>query len=226
MKYAAVLIILILSFSIFNFVSAQSSPEFLVSWKAGNYVPSWYEGKVLPVVGALVDVNFELINAGKIVDLSQNTIRWYLNDELVKNESDGLGIKSLRVIVPNGGSGEISVRITIIDHVADILDKTIIIPVVRPEAILDSPYSNNGIRAGQSIFRAIPFFFNVSNVNNLSVSWTANGIKSGGAGENPWQLDLNLTNPQAGTEINLNVLIKNLLNYLELGNQNIVLRTK
>ena len=217
---------LIFLFSISGLASAQSSPEFLVSWKAQNYAPDWYNGKILPVVGTPVNINFELINAGKTVNLSQNIVRWYVNDGLVKNENDGLGIKSLKVAVPNGGSDEMSVRIVIIDYAADVLNKTVIIPVVRPEAVVDSPYLNNRIQSGLSVFKTTPFFFNVLDVNSLAISWSANGIKSNGAGGNPWQLDLNLTNPQSGTKVNLSVSVKNLLNYLELAGQNIVLQTK
>ena len=219
-------VIFIFTFLFFNFSNAQLSPRFIVSWKAQNYAPVWYGGKVLPVVGTLVDINFELIDAGKIANLSQNTIRWYVNYDLVKNESDGLGIKLLRTTVPNRGGDEMSVRIVIIDYANNVLNKIITIPVVRPEAVIDSPYLNNNIRSGLSVFRAIPLFFNVSGVNKMAVNWSANDVKSSGAGGNPWQLDLNLTNPQSGTKINIGVSVKNVLNYLELASQSIILETK
>ncbi len=220
------IIVLIFLFSIFSSASAQSSPEFLVSWEAENYAPVWYSGKILPIAGTKVGISFNLFEAGRPVSLLNNTIRWYVNGKLVQNENDGLGIKSLKTTALNDGNNQMSVRITIIDYADEILNKTVVIPVVKPQVVIDSPYSNNNIRTGLSIFKATPFFFNVLDKNSLAVNWSANGVQAEGASGDPWQLDLNINNPQPGTKINLSVLVKNLLNYLELVSQNIILQIK
>ncbi|MCL5004571.1 MAG: hypothetical protein M1170_01335, partial [Patescibacteria group bacterium] len=72
-------------FSSFNIAYAQSGYEFLTTWKADGFVPAWYEGKILPSRGSRVSVSFELLKNGKISDLSNVVVRWYVNDNLVKN---------------------------------------------------------------------------------------------------------------------------------------------
>lgn len=220
-------IILVFVFLTLGMANAQSSPEFLVSWRAQNYAPAWYGGKVLPIVGTPINVGFELINAGKIVNLSQNTVRWYINDELVKNESDGLGIKSLKTITSDDDNNEMRVRITIIDYAADILDKIVIIPVVKPEAVIDSPYLNNRIGTGSSVFKLIPFFFNVSSLNSLAAEWLANNISSRSSADSLWQLDLNVSSQTpSGFKINLGGTIENASRRLESATRTIMLQKK
>jgi len=220
--FIAVLVSLLFGF---GSASAQSSLEFLTSWQAQNYAPLWYGGKTMPIPGSKVDVNLELLNSGKPVDLSWRTIRWYVNDELVKNEDDGLGITSLEIIVPNG-SNRIGVRTAILNYGGQTLNNTVYIPVVSPEVVIDSPYSGNKIKAGLSVFEAVPFFFNILNKSDLTIEWLANSNKAGGGEGDPWKLELGVNNSKSGAKINLTASAKNPLGLLEMASQNIILEMK
>jgi len=212
----------------FSLTYAQTSPQFLVSWQAESYAPSWYQGKILPINGAPVEISFELIDKGKIADLSKTKVRWYVNDELVKNEENGLGIKSLKIITPNYSGQETEIRISVVDYKGgETLDKVIKIPVVGPEVLIDSPYPDKKISAGLSIFQVVPFFFNIKNLNSLSVEWSANEQKPAGLSANPWSLNLNI-GPETpiGTEIKISVSVKNLLKELEFASKSIQLQIK
>ena len=215
-----------LLFAIFYFAGAQTAPQFLVSWQADSYVPSWYQGKIFPTNGSKIGVNFELLENGKIVNLSKIKVRWYINDKLIRNESNGLGIKSLSFTTSDYPGYETEVRITLPDYKGNVLDEIIRIPVVSAEATIDSPYSDNQVYIGGSSFLAHPFFFNIKKLNELSFEWFVDG-RLAKEGERMDKLDLNIDPfTPSGWEINVQPIIKNLLNQMEFAGKNIKLRTK
>ncbi len=217
-----------LVFSVFYLVDAQTSPQFLISWQAQNYAPSWYQGKILAINGTPIEISFELIDNAKIADLSKTKVRWYVNDKLIKNENDGLGIKSLKIITSDYAGQETEIRIAVVDYKGgETLDEIVTIPVVNPEAVINAPYPDRKIGTGTSIFQVIPFFFNAKNLIGLSVDWSANEQKTEGLTGNPYLLNLNI-GPETpkGTEIKVSALVKNLLNQLEFASKSIQLQIK
>jgi hypothetical protein len=225
--FAFCTIVLISSFLVLSHSNAQTTPQFLVSWQAQSFVPGWYQGKIFPTYQSPLEINFELLISGKIVDLSKTKIRWYMNDKLVKNEDDGLGIKSLKITVPDYPGQETEIRISLPDYRGSVLDKIIKIPVARPEAMINVPYPDNQIKTGENYFQIFPFFFNVKKMDALSVEWSANGEKAASVTENPWQLTLNIdVATPSGFNINLSATVKNLLNQLEFNSQSIQLQLK
>jgi len=212
----------------FNFSYAQTPPQFLISWKAQNYVPDWYSGKIFPTAGTQMEVNFELINNGKPADLSSAKVRWYINDKLVKNEDNGLGIKKINFFAPNYFGQTMQVRIAIVDFLGGgFMDKMIDIPVVRPEAVIDAPYKNNEIKTGKFAFNVLPFFFNTNNKDYFSVQWSVLGQEPESQKGDPFTLDLNI-DPQApiGSRVNLSVAMNNITKILESASQTINLTIK
>ncbi len=217
-KISTTLFLIIFLFSIFCLSFTQaSSPQFMVSWQAKTYVPSWYQGKIFPTKDSMVEVRFELIDNNKIADLSREKIRWYVNDDLMKNEENGLGIKSLKFLMPDYPSQTSEVRIQIFHYKnGEILDKIIRIPSMSPEIVIDSAYPNNEINVGSSIFYAWPFFFNVANLNQLSIDWSAMGEKAENYEGDPWQMNLEIDQKMPkGTEINISAFVKNIFEDLE-----------
>jgi hypothetical protein len=224
--------ILITAFSVlflsFAVAGAQTSIQFLTSWQAQSYAPSWYQGKILPVKGTPTEISFELIDNGKIADLSKTKVRWYVNDKLVKNEEDGLGIKSLSIVIPDYAAQETEIKVAVVNYLGgETFYKTVKIPVVAPEAVIDAPYSNGEISAGSSVFKAVPFFFNINSLNELSVEWSTSEQKTEGDSVSPWSLNLNIEPKMpSDSEINLSLSIKNILEKLEFAAKSIKLRIK
>lgn len=210
--------------------SISSSPKFLVSWRADDYIPEWYFGKSLPIVGSQIEASFELVDDGKPVNLSQNIVRWYIDGDLVKNESDGLGIKSLTTIIPKNSGNKILIRISVVDYdTGPVLEKVMTIPVLKPEAVIDFPYASDKVGSGLSILKLTPFFFNVNNLNELEVKWSVNGVdyQLYENEDSAWQLDLNVESQMvSGFKINLGAFVKNQLNQLESANSVIALEKK
>lgn len=224
--FTFLIVILIFAFLFLNLADA-ASPQFLVSWQSKNYAPSWYQGKIFPTKGSMVEVSFELMDNGKIADLSKEKIRWYINDKLEKNENSGLGIKSLMFSMPDYFGRTTEVRIEIFHYKGeDVIGKIINIPSASPEIIIDSPYFGDKISVGSSIFKAFPFFFNIKNLYDLSIEWSAMGQRSENFA-NPWQLSLNIDQKAPkGMEVRLSVSVKNLLKELEFAGENMRLVIK
>jgi hypothetical protein len=203
---------------------AQTESQFLASWQAKTYAPSWYQGKIFPLKDSAIEVSFELIENGKIADISKEKVRWYLNDKLYSNENKGLGRKSIIFLMPDYSGRSAEVRIEIFQYrEGKTIGKIIDIPSVSPEVVIDSPYPNNRINIGASNFSAYPFFFSAKNLNDFGVEWSAMGQKSD-AGGNPWQLNLNIDQrAPKNTEINLSVSVKNFLKELEFASRSLKL---
>ncbi len=214
----------LLSGSVF---AQTAAPQFLTSWQAQSYAPGWYQGKIFPTKGTPITISFELIDKGKIVDLSKAAVRWYINDELVKNEDNGLGIKSLRFNMPDYAGQETEIKTTIPDYKGSQLDSITRIPSKVPEVVIKSTYVGQRIQAGESSFEAIPYFFNANSLNNLSFDWLANGEKTNNYADTPWSLKLNIdSQAPSGYEINLRAVVSNLLNQMEFAGRDLKLTIK
>ena len=223
-----IFLIVVFVFLILNSVDAQTAlPQFMVSWQAQSYAPPWYQGKIFPTKGTPIVISFELIDNGKIVDLSKTAVRWYINDELVKNEDSGLGIKSLQFNMPDYAGQETEIRIAIPDYKGNQLDSIIRIPSKAPEVVIKNVYPEGRIQTGDNLFEAIPYFFNVNNLNNLSIDWFANSEKTDSYADNPWLLKLSIDQQApTGYEVNLRAAVSNLLNQLEFAARDLKLQIK
>lgn len=199
------------------FVGAQTSPQFLISWQSDSYVPDWYQGKIFPANGSRIDISFELLENGKIADISKTIVRWYVNNNLVINEKNGTGIKNYSFINNDVYRGnDIEVKITLPNYKGAIIDRIINIPVKSQEAVIGPSYFDNKVSTGKSVFYAWPFFFNIKNLNDLSFNWVVNGQKAKNFGQAPSVLNLNVEQGTlSGTKVDVNVNIMNSKNQME-----------
>lgn len=217
MKQKSKILISVFIFSSFlfplSFFYAYAAPEFLTTWQAQNYVPSWYQGKIFPTYGSKIEARFEFVDNGKIVDLSKTAVRWYINDELMVNESKGLGIKTFSFSNLNIYAGnDIEVRISIPDYKGQSFDKFFTIPVKSQEVVIEGDYFSKQIGKTKNAFYAWPFFFN--SANNLSFKWLMDGNE---VGSNSSSLFIDVdSQTRSGTKINLISRVENLNNQMEL----------
>lgn len=206
-------------------VAVFAAPQFLVSWQAQSYVPSWYQGKIMPTKGSLITVGFELVDGGRIADLSGTVVRWYVNDKLILNEKNGLGIKSFSFNTPDYGGQQTDVRISLPNYRGQVLDDVITIPVVNPEVVIDGRSVQNHLQIGDNSFAATPFFFNTQSLSDLDFNWVANGQQANSQSDAPWMLNLHLDpNTQPGFSVNLGVTAQSLVNQLEFATKSIKLQ--
>ncbi|HAL24979.1 TPA: hypothetical protein DIS57_01955 [Candidatus Wolfebacteria bacterium] len=154
---------------------AHAETEFMTNWQTRTYVPAWYEGRAFPTHESAITITFELIEDGKIADLSQTGVRWYVDGKLVKNELNGLGIKRVIIVNKKYGGGVSSIKITIPSYNGKLYEKTFDIPIRKPEVVIDVPYFKKGIERGENAMYAWPFFFNTTDVRTLNLQWTIDG---------------------------------------------------
>ncbi len=183
-----------------NLAGAQNLPEFMLTWKAGDYAPADYRGKVLPSDGSRIDVAFELIDGGRFASLGATTINWRVNGDPYKT---GLGVKIISFAADaTKGDQVVTVSFT---YRGVALEKTVTIPVVKPEVV---------VTGGVPIFRALPYFFNFTSLDQAKFSWTVNGAETEASDKNPDVAALG--NLASGVTVNLEATVQNLLKPLEI----------
>lgn len=219
---AIALLFLLTAVFLLDTSKTSAAPQFWFSWSAGNYAPAWYQGKVLPIVGSPITASFELVDNGQIADVSGKKIRWYVNDRMIMNETGGLGIQSVKFNVPDYAVNGVEVRVSVVGYQGETLDRILYIPLAEPDVVIEMPSADGRIGAGDSIFRANPFFFNINNLNQLDFEWVVNGKQPETFGGTPWLLSLNVDSKiLPGTPIDLSLTVNNILNDAESAVRNI-----
>ncbi len=202
---------------------SQTNLELLISWQAKNYVPSAYVGKVLPIANTPVIMALELIDNKKIADISKKEVRWFANNQLIQS---GIGLKNITFIIPTTRSGDENIKAVVINYRGTNLEKSIIIPVVNPEVVINAPYPDKKITSGINTFIALPYFFNVNSLANLAFTWLANNQQVTDTNGNPDILTLDTTGGLSGNQIIVSVTAANINNDLELAKQISILEIK
>ena len=122
-----------------------------------------------------------------------------------------MGVKTFSFVTPNSRTTQ-NVDVTIVRYKGVDISKRAQIPVIAPEI---------GIAEGPDIFKALLYFFNIKNLSQANIVWTANGIRTEGAVENPEILNLNTANLPAGTAIDLSVTAQNISKPIEAATKSI-----
>jgi len=217
--------IIIILFVGFLFISiqtnAQITPEFIVSWKALNYVPAEYIGKSFPSNSTIVEAGLDLVIDNKLINLSRNNIRWNVNG---KDIVDRVGAKTTTFISDNSDQ---LVRV-IVEYNDLELDEIFTIPAQKPEVILNTRRPSRALSLGNYIFETMPFFFNISDISELFINWSINNENVPGLVGNPQFIDLNFSSEGQlqETEVLISSRVRSLLNELELGGSSINLIIK
>lgn len=202
-----IVIISALGLSFLNILSteAQTEPQFLVTWRAGAYVSPDFGGKAMPSKGSEISASLEIIVAGKIADLSKQIIYWYLDNNFIKG---GQGVKDIFFTASKPAGGNHNLRIQLPDFKGNLLIKTVDIPIVRPEVVIEAPFPNKKISGSKINLLGRPFFFNAQNQSLFDFNWTVNGLPPDTL-DNPQTLEINLENSESGGVLNISLNIQN-----------------
>ena len=182
----AVAVLLLIGGAISAATAQNTSESFIVSWKTEAYAPDSFTGKVLPTERTMINIAFEILRNGKLVDLSSKKIRWFVNDSIV---SDKTGENSLSLPARGHIGTSVAVRIAIIGVGEPTRIHEFSIPIVPPEVVIQ-PLTHPTERT--LVFEALPFSFNIKSVGELSFDWSANGIKALGSPNSPERLVVEL----------------------------------
>ena len=203
---------------------AQSEPEFLISWQAGNYAPPGYLGRRLPTSKTVLETALELVENGRLLNLAQSEIRWFFDGQLQKS---GTGMKTAFFVIPDFiSAGSHSLEVTIVGFRGRNLEKKVGLPIAEPEVIIDAPYPQKKILAGFNTFRALPYFFNISRPVQLLFNWAVNGRKVTASDVSPDLLRLDTSAGFSGQPISLTLEALSKINQLEAASRAINLEIK
>mgnify|MGYP001565594982 CR=1 FL=1 len=195
----SVFLILIAVFFFWQNSQAQTEPLLLISWQAQNFAPLGFLGKNLPIIYTPVVVGLEMIEKNQIINLKNYEIRWYVDG---KFEDSGKGLTTMRFLGGKpGGTDEHFIRAEIMDYKGANLAKTINVPLVSPQIVIFSPYQGYQVpvlKPGTNVLKALPYFFNVEKIGELTINWEAGGVKTEGGAAN--QDILNLTIPETAPD--------------------------
>lgn len=184
----------------------QREPELWLSWRAQTYTPPGFVGKALPTTNTIIIASADLVDGGKIANLSKQTTYWYLNDNLLQG---GIGIQrvSLRAIDALPGT-TLDLRIELPNYHGGTITKTVTIPVVKPEVAIVSKVG--GVFSGASVeVGSLSYFFNISKPTDLSYLWNVNG-DAAKASEDPTRLVVNLPpETPSGFGLDIELVAKN-----------------
>lgn len=198
-------------------------PQILLTWQALSYAPANYQGKVLPGPGSIITASVEIIDQGKIADLSKNIIYWYLDGSLV---GSGVGKKTVNVRAPNRALQETEIMVQIPGYKRGLLFKRIALLVASPLAVIEAPYAGRSFGSRSIAVKGVPYFFNVTDLSTLVFSWTVNGEPAPQATstEGKTELVINI-NPDAriGSTLNIGLTIQDPKEELYYGSKNVTL---
>lgn len=187
-----------LSFFVMIFVSQGQTPpqrEVLLSWQALNFFPANYEGKPLASPFSPIKVGVEMIENGKLADLSQASISWRLDNKFLKN---GVGLKDILFRVQKN-KGDFHIVQVSIDRNNIKTEGSILISIVPQTIVVEIPYPGNTVRSNiENSIQAIPYFFNIKSLKDLSFYWQINDRKEGGGTNNT--LILKTGEPQTNSQ--------------------------
>lgn len=188
----------------------SGSPTFLITWKTtGSYIPSFYIGKALPTYGSQITASLTLVSPqGKVLDLSNQTIYWYVNDALI-DTNGGLGVQSVTFPPVGDAPNTMNLRVTLPNYNGAYLVHAVNIPMVMPATVIYAPYPGGQFTQNPVTVQALPYFFNIADPSGLSYSWSVNG-QSGTNAENPETAQITLPQgTQSGTSITTSLSIEN-----------------
>jgi len=185
--------------------------DVIIDWQANTYTPFWYQGRKLPIAGSEIKISITPLDLKKSL---KYIYRWSINDKLFKDWS------AEKEIVFKMENIDISINISIGERediktfIGDKVGERVTILkrlpydllLVEPELILYSE-NNNFLTypkrletsTGKTIkFSAVPFFFNLNNINQLNFNWSVFNKKISGEDLNPDKLSLFLNQSLKG----------------------------
>lgn len=172
--------------SSFAQTTISNSPKLFLTWSSNTYVPPGFAGKIMPTANSQITASVELIDNGKIVNLSKQNVYWYANNNFL---SGGIGMQTITFRAPDAAGGTIDLRVEVPNYSKGSQLKTIVIPIVRPEVVIETSFPSGRFSSSPLQLAGQPYFFNTASPARLNFIWSVNGQTPSGA-ENPQSLNI------------------------------------
>ncbi len=196
----------------------ETGAEMLLGWRAHSYTPNSFLGKALPTVGTLITAGFDLVERGKILNLKDQLVYWYWNDNPV---GGGKGVQNVSLRPTQEGLQVLTVKLP--GFMGRSFTRNFEIPVVSPETIIEVAAKNGKFSSPNLRVYGQPYFFNASSFKNLVFLWEVNGQKPSKTEEVGF-LDIKLDpGTPSGSQILIDLSIQNPKTFLEAASQKVSL---
>ncbi len=182
-----------------------AAPKIFLTWRTNTYVPSGFSGKAMPTAGSQIAASAELIDNGKPVNLSKQNVYWYQDNNFI---AGGYGSQAVVFRAPDVAGGTIDLRVEFPNYSKGAQLKTIAIPIVKPEAVIESPFPYGKFSSSPIQLLGQPYFFNADTISKLNFNWTVNGQAPSGA-ENPQNLNVKFNSMSPDSALSVSLSIQN-----------------
>lgn len=190
--------------------TAERDYQIIITWTANNYYPADYSGKAWATPNTLISLGAELISNSRLQNLASFQATWYLDGKFLGR---GQGLKEANFLV-NKKSGESHFVRLVLERNSQIYELAINVPVGKHLAVIDAPYPNKFIEGNsRGRFEIIPYFFNITSLDDLIFGWTVNGKHEERRGNN--ELAINISGVDDLKIIDLSGTAQNAVNPLE-----------
>jgi len=156
---------------------AADALQLVITWEAHNFYPSNYPLKAATTGNTPVTVSVAGVRNGQFVDFSGADVAWWRDSSFL---SKGKGMTSVRFNVEwryKRPGTEYFMR-AIVTLGGEQFETAVNIPVEAPRVALRTPYFQNRATRGNTVtVTAIPYFFNVRGLDELTFEWTIDGKK-------------------------------------------------
>ena len=152
-------------------VSAQTSAQVLLTWKADSFVPATYTGKVLPNENSEVSVVLQLLVAGRPVPSDNLEIKWYVNNKIIPESAN---LSTLEISGSEFVASSYSVLAIVRTPAGELVNQRVEIPVSEPRLVIDMPYPDKIVGEKDVYLGAIPYFFDIQIPEEIRFSWEIN----------------------------------------------------
>lgn len=163
--------------------------EILLTWQATrSYVPADYAGRILASQNSIIRAAVDVFLGGKSVDLASVEINWLLGNKLL---ATGVGRTSFEFPASEtaGSAHLVTVRMAL--RPGDPVVKSIRIPNVSPDVVIDAPFPLGMSPGNAVLLSAVPYFFSIENTSELTFRWSVSGrVRREGPGQDEIELAL------------------------------------
>ncbi len=197
---------------IFLLAQAQGT-HIILTWRADSFVEPSYTGKALPAPGSRVRVALQLLDGDRSVSVAKNQISWFLDGRLIAKEI-GLDSTSFTTGPARAGSNY-RIKVFISDFKGTDIQRTIDIPVARPEVSIGLPYRAGELSPGKYKIFSRFYYWNISGPGDLIINWSVYGEKNQSADP---AIELEVPENYRDRAINLSISATNPENEYETAN--------
>ena len=216
-----ILIIFICSLSLPALAHGQ---EFLFNWEGDSFVPGFYQGKRMVTDNSLLNMSFELIENDRLINVNNKGIEWYVDGKLAQK---GIGLQKITTNGFDVSRSNISIRVLIKNYKGNNLEKNFVIPKVIPKVVIERNFINDIVLTGVNIIKAWPLFFNVINLQDLTINWFSNNTSQSGQdveSPNILELDIPADNRQSSLYLTTTVINNNNISERATKKINLIIR--